>query len=136
MSASQRLVTGFALVLRKATLVGPPILTRPSAGALSPVSNRGARGRFLGCHRAPRLTGNFSVPTYRPSVGIVDTLTVIQGIGIAAENRLSRAGIKSCSELAGASPQEIREILGYLAQGSDIERWIEQARELICEQAL
>jgi predicted flap endonuclease-1-like 5' DNA nuclease len=67
---------------------------------------------------------------------MVDTLTAIQGIGIAAENRLCCAGIKSCSDLAEASSQEIREILGYLAQGSDIERWIEQARELIGEHAL
>ena len=59
------------------------------------------------------------------------SLGVIQGIGIAAENRLRCAGIKSCSDLADASPQEIREILCYLAQGTDIERWIEQARELI-----
>ncbi len=67
---------------------------------------------------------------------MVDTLTAIQGIGIAAENRLCCAGIKSCSDLAEASSREIREILGYLAQGSDIERWIEQARELIGEHAL
>ena len=67
---------------------------------------------------------------------MVDTLTAIQGIGIAVENRLCCAGIMSCSDLAEASSQEIREILGYLAQGSDIERWIEQARELIREHAL
>ena len=67
---------------------------------------------------------------------MMDALSVIQGIGIAAENRLRCAGIKSCSDLADASPQEIREILCYLAQESDIERWIERARELIREHAL
>ncbi len=63
-------------------------------------------------------------------------LSVIQGIGIAAENRLCRAGIKSCSELADTSPQEIREILGYLAQGSDVECWIARAQEFLCEHSL
>jgi predicted flap endonuclease-1-like 5' DNA nuclease len=55
------------------------------------------------------------------------SLGTIQGIGILAEGRLCRAGIKSCNQLVDTSPQEIREIHGYLAQGSDIEPWIEQA---------
>ncbi len=63
-------------------------------------------------------------------------LSVIQGIGIAAENRLCRAGIKSCSELANTSPQEIREILGYLARGSDLECWIARAQEFLREHSL
>ena len=63
-------------------------------------------------------------------------LSVIQGIGIAVENRLCRAGIKSCSELADTSPQEIREILGYLAQGSDLECWIARAQEFLREHSL
>ncbi len=63
-------------------------------------------------------------------------LSVIQGIGIAVENRLGRSGIKSCSELADTSPQEIREILGYLAQGSDVECWIARAQEFLCEHSL
>jgi predicted flap endonuclease-1-like 5' DNA nuclease len=58
----------------------------------------------------------------------MDTLTDIQGLTIAAENRLRQAGIKSCSELAETSPQEIREILGHLAQGSDVEQLIEHAQ--------
>ncbi len=64
------------------------------------------------------------------------SLSVIQGIGIAVENCLCRAGIKSCSELADASPQEIREILGYLAQGSDLECWIARAQEFLREHSL
>jgi predicted flap endonuclease-1-like 5' DNA nuclease len=63
-------------------------------------------------------------------------LSVIQGIGIVVENRLCRAGIKSCSELADTSPQEIREILGYLAQGSDLECWIARAQEFLREHSL
>ena len=64
------------------------------------------------------------------------TLTVIQGLSIAAENRLRRAGITSCSQFAETSPQEIREILGYLAQGSNVERWIVQAQAFAREHTL
>ncbi len=63
-------------------------------------------------------------------------LTAIRGLSIAAENRLRRAGITSCSQLAETSPQEIRQILGYLAQGSDVERWIVQAQAFAQEHAL
>ena len=63
-------------------------------------------------------------------------LSVIQGIGIAVENRLCRAGVKSCSQLADTPPQEIREILGYLAQGSDVECWIARAQEFLREHSL
>ncbi|MEE8624010.1 MAG: hypothetical protein V3T19_01590 [Acidiferrobacterales bacterium] len=65
----------------------------------------------------------------------MDTLTNIQGLSIAAENRLRQAGITSCSRLAEISPQEVREILGYLAQGSNAELWIEKARAFAREQA-
>ncbi len=64
------------------------------------------------------------------------SLSVIQGIGIAVEDHLCRAGIKSCNQLADTSPQEIREILGYLAQRSDVECWIARAQEFIREHSL
>ena len=63
----------------------------------------------------------------------MDTLTDIQGLTIAAENRLRQAGIKSCSELAETSPQEIREILGYLARGFIVEQWIEHVQAIARE---
>ncbi len=66
----------------------------------------------------------------------MDTLTDIQGLTIAAENRLRQAGIKSCSELAETSPQEIREILGYLAQDFNVEQWFEHAQALAREHTL
>ncbi len=66
----------------------------------------------------------------------MDILTNIQGLRIAAENRLRRAGITSCSQLAETSPQKVRKILGYLAQDSDIEDWITQAQALVREHAL
>ena len=65
----------------------------------------------------------------------MDTLTDIQGLSIAAENRLRLAGIKSCSQLAETSPQEVREVLGCLAQGSNVERWIAHAQALAREHA-
>ena len=64
------------------------------------------------------------------------TLTVVQGLSIAAENRLRRAGITSCSQLAETSPQEISEILGYLAQGYDVEGWVAQAQAFVREHAV
>ncbi len=66
----------------------------------------------------------------------MNTLTDIRGLSIAAENRLRRAGITSCSQLAETSPQEIRQILGYLAQGSNVERWIAQAQAFTREHVL
>ncbi len=63
------------------------------------------------------------------------TLTVIRGLSIAAENRLRLAGITSYSQLAETSPQEIREVLGYLAQGSNVEGWIAHAEALAREHA-
>ncbi len=59
-----------------------------------------------------------------------DDLTAIGGISIATQNRLYRAGIKSYAQLAQASPEEVREILGKIARGADIEDWIAQAGEL------
>ncbi len=59
-----------------------------------------------------------------------DDLTVIGGIGIATQNRLYRAGIKSYAQLAQASPEEVERILGKLARGADIEDWITEADEL------
>ena len=65
----------------------------------------------------------------------MDTLTDIQGLSIAAEYRLRRVGITSCSRLAEISPQEVREVLGYLAQGSNVELWIANAQALARENA-
>ena len=65
----------------------------------------------------------------------MDTQTDIQGLGIAVEDRLRRAGITSCSQLAETSPREVREVLGYLAQGSSVECWIEHVQALAREHA-
>ena len=59
-----------------------------------------------------------------------DDLAAIRGIGIATENRLYRAGIKSYDQLARATPEDVRKILGKLAGGASVEDWIAQARNL------
>ncbi len=63
--------------------------------------------------------------------GVVDDLTAIQGIGIAMQNRLNRAGITTYAELAEAKPEQVREALGKLSLGAKVEAWISQARELV-----
>ncbi len=57
-------------------------------------------------------------------------LTVIRGIGIATQDRLYRAGIKSFSQLAQSSPENVREILGKMGGGAKVETWIKQAAGL------
>ena len=65
-----------------------------------------------------------------PDESSSDHLTAIRGIGIATENRLYRAGIKSYGQLARATPEDVREILGRFAGGADVEDWIAQAKQL------
>ena len=62
-----------------------------------------------------------------------DDLTAIRGIGIASQNRLYAAGIKSYAELARASAEDLRKILGKFARGARVEDWIARARELAAE---
>ena len=59
-----------------------------------------------------------------------DDLTAIRGIGIAGQKRLYAAEIKTYAQLADASPEGLRDIVGKLGRGSEVEDWIAQAREL------
>lgn len=59
-----------------------------------------------------------------------DDLKRINGIGIATENRLYGAGIKSYDHLAQAKPDELRKILGRIGPGANVEGWIAEAAEL------
>ena len=59
-----------------------------------------------------------------------DDLKQIRGIGIATENRLYSAGIKTFSQLAQATPDKLREIVGKLGRSADFERWIAEAARL------
>ncbi len=65
-----------------------------------------------------------------PRENKANDLTVIRGIGIVTQNQLYKAGIKTYAALASARPEELREVLGNVAHGAKIERWIAQAREL------
>ncbi len=65
-----------------------------------------------------------------PDESSSDHLTAIRGIGIATQTRLYRAGIKSYGQLARATPEDVRKILGKLAEGATVEGWIAQARNL------
>ncbi len=62
-----------------------------------------------------------------------DDLTAIRGIGIATQNRLYRAGIKSYGQLARATPEDVREIFGKSAGGASVEKWIAEAKQLSSE---
>ncbi len=68
-----------------------------------------------------------------PDESSSDDLTAIREIGIATQNRLYRASIKSYGQLARASPAEVREILGKFAGGASVEKWIAQAKQLAKE---
>ena len=59
-----------------------------------------------------------------------DNLTAIRGIGIVGQNRLNAAGIKTYAQLAEASPEALRNIVGKLGRGTKAEDWIAQARDL------
>ena len=65
-----------------------------------------------------------------PDEGSPDDLTAIRGIGITTQNRLYGAGIKSYGQLARAAPEDVREILGKIAGGASVEKWIAEAKQL------
>ncbi len=68
-----------------------------------------------------------------PDESSSDHFTAIRGIGIATENRLYRAGIKSYGQLARATPEDVGKILGKFAGGASVEKWIAQAKQLAKE---
>ncbi len=63
-----------------------------------------------------------------------DDLAAIRGTGIATQDRLIRAGIESYGQLARATPEDVREILGKFAGGASVEKWIAQAKQLANEE--
>ena len=60
---------------------------------------------------------------------VSDDLTVIRGLGTASQDRLYAARITSYRRLAGASVEEIREVLGKFARGARVKDWIAEAQE-------
>jgi len=61
---------------------------------------------------------------------ISDDLTAIRGIGIATQNRLYKVGIRSSGQLARATTEDERKILGKSAGGASVEKWIAEAKQL------
>ncbi len=68
-----------------------------------------------------------------PDESSPDDLTAIVGIGIATQDRLYRSGIKEYGQLARATPEDVRKILGKVSRGADVEDWIAQAERLAKE---
>jgi predicted flap endonuclease-1-like 5' DNA nuclease len=59
-----------------------------------------------------------------------DDLAAIRGLGKASQDRLQAAGIKTYAQLAQASPEDLRDILGKRGPGTKAEDWIAQAKTL------
>ncbi len=68
-----------------------------------------------------------------PDESSPDDLTAIRGIGIATQNRLYKVGIRSYGQLARATPEDVREILGKSEGGARVEKWIAEAKQLAKE---
>ena len=88
--------------------------------------------RICGCAaksvRGPAKTGDAEAP--EANAKGPDDLKKISGIGIATENRLYSAGIRSYSELAGVTPEHLREILGKSLALAKAKGWIAAAEKL------
>ena len=57
-----------------------------------------------------------------------DDLSAIKGIGIVIQDRLNRSGIKTYTQLAEATPEDLEAILGSRITGTGIDAWIAEAR--------
>ena len=56
---------------------------------------------------------------------------MIQGIGPKMAFRLRQQGIRTFGDLATATADEIRELMGGLPSFADVDAWIEQAGERV-----
>ncbi|MBU0492967.1 MAG: hypothetical protein KKB13_14060, partial [Chloroflexi bacterium] len=63
--------------------------------------------------------------------GVRDDFTVIRGIGPGMQRLLNQdGGIYTFAQLAHSSPDALRQILGDGGRLAQVEKWIEQARQL------
>ncbi len=69
-------------------------------------------------------------PGRAPEAVSSDDLTRIRGIGIATQDRLNKAGIKSYADLGRAMPEKLQEILGKPRADISYVAWIAMARDL------
>lgn len=58
-----------------------------------------------------------------------DDLTTLEGIGMTAENRLYRAGIRSFADLAASTPERLKKIMGAPRPGISYENLIASAQK-------
>ncbi len=84
------------------------------------------RGPASGSDRQDRAADKAAANS--PDESSSDDLTAIVGIGIATQDRLYRAGIKRYGQLARATPEDVREILGKVSRGAKVEDWIALAK--------
>jgi len=60
-----------------------------------------------------------------------DDLTEIQGIGPSRQKILNEAGLYTFAQFAKSTPEDIKRALGEMSKLVDVEKWIEQAKELV-----
>ncbi len=79
------------------------------------------------------IKGKLSVETAEAIFS--DDLTVIKGVGFVIQDRLNKSGIKTYAQLAEASPEDLKAILGSRITGARINDCIAEARMLSKEGA-
>ena len=99
-------------------------MRKPGRGAVVPRPAGGAREAMRKQSRKRKVS--LTQARARPC----DDLTVISGIGIVEQDRLYKAGIRTYAELAQASPEAVRNLLGGLGLGVKVEEWTTRARQL------
>ena len=97
---------------------------KPGRGAVVPRPASGVREEMKKQSRKRR--GSLNQARACPC----DDLTVISGIGIVEQDRLYKAGIRTYTELAQASPEAVRNLLGGLGLGVKVEEWTTRVRQL------
>lgn len=66
----------------------------------------------------------------QPEISGRDDLTAISGIGITAQDRLYRAGIKTYTQLARTTLADLQVICGKFERVDGLADWISKARDL------
>ena len=67
----------------------------------------------------------------KPEELIPDDLTEIQGIGHSRQKILNEAGLYTFAQFAKSTPEDLKRALGEMSKLVDVEKWIEQAKELV-----
>jgi len=67
----------------------------------------------------------------KPEELIPDDLTEIQGIGTSRQKILNEAGLYTFAQFAKSTPEDLKRALGEMSKLVDVEKWIEQAKELV-----